>query len=385
MRVVQINVIYGQRSTGRIVETLHNEYLQQGIDSYVLFGRGSKTKDPRVIRCSFLWEAKLWRLISCFTGNFYGGVPLSTLRIKHLIRKIKPDVVHLQCVNGNMVNIFSLLSWLKKRGIKTVVTSHAEFLYTGGCGVALCDKWKKGCNHCPYKQRVFGRFGRDRSKSNWSRFKKAFSDFKGLICTFVSPWLASHASLSPILSPYESHVVFNPVDLSLYRPTIETECPREIAHRKYVFLPVARFNDANKGMDQISAIASSLSSLNLLLVIAGAPSALSNGNILCLGYVNSPQVMSSLYKNASVTLILSKIESFSMPVAESLCCGTPVVGFKAGGPESIAPSQFAHFADQGNLDELLRLISLAKDTRVDETVRDLFDPKLIASKYLSIY
>jgi len=74
-----------------------------------------------------------------------------------------------------------------------------------------------------------------------------------------------------------------------------------------------------------------------------------------------------------------------MPVAESLCCGTPVVGFKAGGPESIAPSQFAHFADQGNLDEPLRLISLAKDTRVDETVRDLFDPKLIASKYLSIY
>jgi glycosyltransferase involved in cell wall biosynthesis len=32
-----------------------------------------------------------------------------------------------------------------------------------------------------------------------------------------------------------------------------------------------------------------------------------------------------------------------MIVAESLCCGTPVVGFKAGGPESIAIDDYCVF------------------------------------------
>ncbi len=34
-----------------------------------------------------------------------------------------------------------------------------------------------------------------------------------------------------------------------------------------------------------------------------------------------------------------------MVTAESLCCGTPVVGFTAGGPESIAIDAFSNFVE----------------------------------------
>ena len=41
-----------------------------------------------------------------------------------------------------------------------------------------------------------------------------------------------------------------------------------------------------------------------------------------------------------------------MPCAESLCCGTPVVGFEAGGPESVALSEASTFVPYGDMDAL---------------------------------
>ena len=41
-----------------------------------------------------------------------------------------------------------------------------------------------------------------------------------------------------------------------------------------------------------------------------------------------------------------------MVCAESLACGTPVVGFRAGAPEQISLSEFSEFVDYGNLDQL---------------------------------
>ena len=41
-----------------------------------------------------------------------------------------------------------------------------------------------------------------------------------------------------------------------------------------------------------------------------------------------------------------------MVTAESLCCGTSVVGFKAGGPESIVISDYFSFVEYGNISAL---------------------------------
>ena len=45
-----------------------------------------------------------------------------------------------------------------------------------------------------------------------------------------------------------------------------------------------------------------------------------------------------------------------MPCAESLCCGTPVVGFEAGAPEQISLPQYSEFVPFGDLDALENLV-----------------------------
>jgi hypothetical protein len=111
----------------------------------------------------------------------------------------------------------------------------------------------------------------------------------------------------------------------------------------------------------------------------------SSKNVLNLGFISSPELMASLYRNAQCTLILSKVESFSMPTAESLCCGTPVVGFKAGGPESFANRCFSSFVDQNDLEGLaLQILRFSSNKPAKQSASN-FEPEIIASQYLQVY
>lgn len=116
----------------------------------------------------------------------------STNRLISVIKKEKPDIVHLQCINGYFVNIYRLINWLKKNNIKTVVTLHAEFMYTANCGHAFeCEKWKTGCGKCPRLKRETKSLFIDGTAYSWRKMKKAFDGFKNenLVITSVSLWL----------------------------------------------------------------------------------------------------------------------------------------------------------------------------------------------------
>ena len=136
MKVLQINSVYNTGSTGKIVRDLHSILKERNIDSLVIYGRGKdvwkEADDPAVIRLCPEFYAKANTVRSMFTGIPYGGCELSTYRLIRLIERWKPDVVHLQCINEHFLNIYTLLQWLGKNRVPTVITLHAEFLYTTG-------------------------------------------------------------------------------------------------------------------------------------------------------------------------------------------------------------------------------------------------------------
>ena len=129
MKVLQINCVYNEGSTGKITRDIHEYLIEKNEESVVLCGRRGKNKDCDYAIVSEVY-AKLNNLRSRVTGVMYGGCLLSTEKIKRIIRCEKPDIVHLQCINGFFCNIFVLLEFLKKSNIPTVLTLHAEFMYT---------------------------------------------------------------------------------------------------------------------------------------------------------------------------------------------------------------------------------------------------------------
>ena len=79
-----------------------------------------------------------------------------------------------------------------------------------------------------------------------------------------------------------------------------------------------------------------------------------------------------------------------MVTAESLCCGTPVVGFRAGGPETIAIPKYSAFVPQHNDDALeyqLRQFATASYYKEDisTAARIKYSDTRMCSSYRQIY
>ena len=361
MKILQVNCVYKKGSTGKITYDIHSESLKRGIESVVCYGRGEKINEPHVYKTCGEVYSKINHLLSEFTGVMYGGCFFSTNKLIKIIKKENPDVVHLQCINGYFVNIYRLVSWLKKHDIKTVLTLHAEFMYTANCGHALdCDKWQMGCGHCPRLKQETKSFFIDGTHKSWMKMKKAFDGFNdNLVVTSVSPWLMERAKLSPILNDKKHEVVLNGVNTDVFHfyDTSELRSQMGLTGVKVIFHATPSFDDNInniKGGYHVLKLAEKMLNENVKFVVAGShPEGLKvPPNVILLGKVSDQELLAKYYSMADVTLLTSKKETFSMVTAESLCCGTPVVGFKAGAPEQIAIPEYSSFVDFGDLESL---------------------------------
>lgn len=398
MKVLQVNCVYEMGSTGKIVAEIHSELVKRGIQSVVCYGRGPKADRENIYKTCGEFYAKTNHLVARLRGQLFGGCNLSTARLISVIRQEKPDVVHLQCINGYFVNIPKLITWLKKNHIKTVLTLHAEFMFTANCGHARgCEKWKTGCGKCPQLRTELKSFGIDGTHRSWKKMYAAFSGFqKNLIVTSVSPWLMSRAEQSPILKDKRHSVVMNGLNTEIFH-----RYNTEILRRKYpkdvkivLFATTCLTDDINdiKGGHYIIELAKSLEEEPIQILVAGDYDKTLNlpVNMVMLGRIEEQNVLAEYYSMADVTVLASQRETFSMVTVESLCCGTPVVGFEAGGPESIALPKYSIFVRQGDVDGLKDALFTMLQKKVNSELlereaRQSYSGEKMTNEYIAVY
>lgn len=402
MKVLQVNCVYKKGSTGKITYDLHKGLLDAGIESVVCYGRGEEISEPGIYKTCPEWYSKLNNALSRVTGIMYGGCFFSTNQLISIIQREQPNVVHLQCINGFFVNIYRLVNWLKVHHIKTVLTLHAEFMYTGGCGYSIdCNQWntRTGCGHskCPRFHTETGSLLFDRTAAMWKRMKNAFDGFEAdLIVTSVSPWLMERAEKAPILSGKSHRVVLNGLDTVLFHPQ-DTKRLREslgITVEKIIFHATPAFSmepGHMKGGYYVSQLAKRLENENVKLIVAGPYSsdAILPDNMIMLGRVADQGLLAQYYSMADVTVLTSKRETFSMICAESLSCGTPIVGFRAGAPEQISLPEYSTFVPYGDLDSLETAvrtwIGREKKHEIAETAGKIYDKNVMVENYINTY
>ena len=388
MKILLINVTYDIGSTGKIVKCLHEDFLKRGHDSKVIVGRRSSTFNNRVLKFTSELESKVCHMISKINGNLYGGMHFSTGRIIKFIKKEKPDIVHLHCVNGFFVNVYKLLTFLKKNNIGTVLTNHSDFMFTGNCGCALgCQKWKVGgCERCGFVHSFNSKISLDLTHRYFQKMKKAFENFGNLSITNVSEWLALRSASSIIQKSIKKNsTILNPIDDSLFSNFVNN--PFETKH-KNVFYCTADFNNPEKGGERIFVIASAMPNVDFWIKSSTEPN--TKRKMSNVHFINENISLKDYYHYADSTIILSKAETFSMVVAESLFCGTPVVGFKCGGPESIAIDDFSFFVEQDDVESFVESLKKAfllksKSAEIIYRAKEKYDRSVIAGHYLETY
>lgn len=397
MKILQVNCVYNTGSTGKIVADIHFELLKRGVESVVCYGRGAKVNERGIYKTCGELYSKFNNLVTRFSGIMYGGCRVSTHKLIGIIKMEKPDIVHLHCINGYFVNIYKLIKWLKRKRIKTVLTLHAEFMYTANCGHAMdCDLWKSGCKNCPKFKKETKSLIFNRTAQSWKKMKAAFDGFeKDCLITSVSPWLMERAKQAPILKNFKHKTIMNGVDTNTFHIYDKTDLREKygLTDKKFVIHVTPAFSlDKGhiKGGWYMAELAKRMP--DVVFAVIGGCGECSDlpENLLNIGRVENQIELAKWYSAADICLLTSKQETFSMVTAESLCCGTPVVGFKAGAPEVIAPKEHSVFVEYGDLSalEAALKIQLAKDvdnSTVAESAQARFCRENMCEEFVTAY
>lgn len=400
MNVLLVNWVYNWGSTGYIVHDLKIGLTSLGHKVQIATGRNVGKEDVMVF-CKPNEQKIFWRLHRLGLSRFRGSTKASRRLIEY-IKKTKPDIVNLHLLHCNYLNLYHLLKWLGKNNIKTVITNHAEMYYTGSCEHAYeCKNFVTiQCRNCPNKKYAVGAsYIGGNPHRNWMNMKKAFSYFRrgNLLFTAVSPWMQERFYLSPITRSFKCETTLNGVETNIFQRqrNLSPIYDRLENNENYILHVTAKFNPTDnedlKGGHHIIELAHRMPEQKFIVVATNSTNTDKlPSNIFLWGKARDQKELAQLYSGADLTVLVSRKETFSMVTAESLCCGTPVVGFKAGGPESIALPEFSNFVEYANYEDIVKSIKEFQITkfdrnRISEVAHEKYNLKAMAHQYLGAY
>lgn len=394
MKILQINCVYGYGSTGKITRDLHHGIRAAGHESVVIYGRRQRETEAGVYKLCPEWYAKLVNLRSRFDGMVYGGARFSTDAIIRKIRAEKPDVVHLQCINGYFCNIFRLLSFLKKTHIPTVLTLHAEFMYTATCGYAdTCEQFRQGCKTCPRLKSETHAIV-DRTAAAWKKMHAIYKDWTELTVRGCSDWITARALSSGEMASRDVKTLHNGIDVAgIFRPDAAASAAIRQQygipdHKKLVLYVAPEFTE-RKGFDLMRKIMDAAKDLPFHFVLVGAKADMDAENVTNPGKLSDQQALARHYAAADVLIVTSKTENYPTVSLEAQCCGTPVAGYDIGGVgETIRPGMggVVPMGDSAAMLALLtRLTETAPDPAAVDAARSYHSKERMVADYLALY
>ena len=229
-------------------------------------------------------------------------------------------------------------------GVPVVWTLHDMNPFTGGCHYdGGCGGYRRACGSCP--QLVSG-VERDLSRRVWLGKHEALSQLgrRPVHVVADSDWLAEEARQSSLLGGFPVSTIYYGLDTAVFAPRGRAAARRALGipeGARVVLFVADSVEDRRKGLSYlVEALAGTAGDPDLLLVSIGRgdPAIGEGARHLHLGRVDDDDRLSLVYSAADVFVIPSLQEAFGQTALESVSCGTPVVGFAAGGiPEIVRP------------------------------------------------
>lgn len=337
MRIVQINSVSGNGSTGKICVAVSQLLNQKKIENYIFYAVGN-SKYVFSKKYMFDIEVKLQALKSRIFGNYGFQSKMATRRLIKELEEIKPDIIHLHNLHSHNIHLGIFLEYLKKTKIKIFWTFHDCWGFTGYCSyydLVKCDQWKnKGCQKCILAKH----YSWFLNKSDYV-FREKERLLTNLDFTIITPsrWLKEQVKES-FLRFHDVKVINNGVDLSVFHP-VESDF-RKIYNleNKKIVLGVAFEWGYRKGLDVFSTLANKLDN-NYQIILVGTNNQIDKTlprNIISIHRTRSQEQLVEIYSAADVFVNPTRDEVFGLVNVEANACGTPVITFDSGGsPECI--------------------------------------------------
>ncbi len=393
LKILQINTVYLEGSTGSIVKAIQELCEDNGIKCVsACRWLPQNVTEKNIIEISSKWDSKIHLFISRFTMfKGFGSFKRTFLFLKK-VNEYNPDLIHLHNLHGSYINLPLLFGYIKLHNIPVVWTLHDCWAFTAICShfsMNGCQKWKDGCCKCPQRKQYSSAL-LDASRTVWKYKKRLFTGMSRTVIVTPSKWLNNLAKES-FLKNYEIQTIYNGIDLTVFKKTDSTFRIDYKLENKKVILGVAYTWSYSKGIDVFAELSRRLTK-DYKIVLVGSVSEMKDcipDSIISIPKTVDRHELAEIYSAADVFVNPTREEVFGLVNIEALACTTPVVTFDTGGsPESITPES-GIVVPQGDIDAMEQaIVQICSDPMYQENCRKRalqFDEKSCLKKYLDLY
>ncbi len=353
-----------------------NEAMNKAGVSSTMLVANKQTKSLSVINafkglsqiCYYLYSGLLGHLIFKYLNPYYtfsaGYGYINILKYKIVFES---DIIYIHWINDGFLGIKSI-SKLLKTGKPIVMVMHDMWNITGGCHHSFeCLQYTTTCNTCPIIQnRKFSCI----VKKIYNK-KKKWKPYPNLMFMTPSSWLSDCVRRSGLFKEHNVTIIPNMIDTSKFKP-----CDKRFARKmlgldltKKIILFGANGGNSNpyKGWNYLKESLKHLELNDVEILLFGSEISTNKQKELLfpihtLGYLSDSYSLSLMYNAADVYIQPSLAEVFGLTIAESMSCGTFVVGFDVGGiPDLIKHKRTGYLAAFMDSKDLARGIMWALD------------------------
>jgi glycosyltransferase involved in cell wall biosynthesis len=345
------------------------------------FFHGSKRSDPLTE-----FKAGLPQHIQYFS------YPFSNIDITESKFYQEADIIHLHWV----AEFLDYSSFFKKNTKPVVWTLHDMEPFQGGLHYR---DTANGINSSGYvQQAIIPSFVQTVIEKNILIKKDALINVKDIQVVAPSRWLMEESQKSELLGRFHHRTIPYGLDTRVFRPRDRTFSRDLLGIQKDVVC-LLFVSDAvhtiRKGFIFLQEALKRLKIDNLLLLAIGKndKGTIVTGNVKLLGRVDDERLMSAVYSAADAFIIPSIEDNLPNTVLESICCGTPVIGFPVGGIVDVIVNDFNGYVAQevsvislaNTIEKFLDNLKRFNSDEIAKKASTDFDQSIQAKAYIKIY
>lgn len=368
MRVLQINTVYGTKSTGRTCVEVEKALQLAGHECYTAYGNGHSSS-KYAYRIGSKIEYYFHNVMARITGLQGYFSFFATLRLIKYINKIDPDIIHLRNLHANYLNLPLIFRYLKYLNKPIILNLHDCWAYTGKCAYYStigCYKWKSECGKCPKLKEYPKSYLFDHTRKMRRDKEKWFTSIcENLTVVGVSSWVTEEAKQSFLRKAKNITYIYNWINQDIFRPyseiDVETRKKYRIPSDKFVILGVSsEWVKGTPRYEDFLKLSERLTNDEILVLVGSSEARFNCDRVIWIDFVSDTLDLAKLYSCANVYIHCSVEDTFGKVIAEAMACGTPAIVYGITGCAELVGTDCGYTIEPRNIDQMRNAINNIK-------------------------
>ncbi len=397
-----VHLQYATFSAGRAALRLHNAFLEENYDSSILSLRYDINDTDKLKHVGLKSTIKGWidnKMQSFLTRNNnkqFGqySFPILGTNVSKLDQIKNADVIYFHWINGGFLNLTNI-EQLAKLGKPIIIFMHDMWSITGGCHHSFtCEKYKTRCADCqmfPSNKMI------DWPAWEFNKKRKLYSKYSNLYFVTPSKWLYDCTKQASFTKEKPVFYIPNIIDNKLFKP-FDKNSARHILNLDIneiiISFGAASIDSPYKGwlylQKAMELLQKSQNKKEISVLIFGSGLNKKIADTIpfksrFMGFLRDEYSTALIYNSSDIFITPSLADNQPTTVMESMCCGTPVVGFDVGGiPDMIMHKENGYLAKYKDAEDLANGVMYCLENNIKGRMLPFFEKSNIIKKHIEL-